>query len=139
MATASGSAGLDDVDVDARPGSCGSRLDHGSDRANHFALPPNDLADVLFGDVDPSGKLTVSFPRQAAPVDTVTVIAAVPAFVSLVAVIVALPAATALIRPNAETVVIPVLLELQLITRPASTLLFASRVMADKPTVSPTC
>ncbi len=44
-----------------------------------------------------------------------TVIAEVAVFVSLNAVIVALPAATAVTRPDAETVLIPVLLELQLI------------------------
>jgi hypothetical protein len=53
-------------------------------------------------------------------------IAAVPVFVSLNAVIVALPAAMAVTRPDAETVLIPVLLELQVITLPLSTLLFAS-------------
>src|SRR6266852_754713 len=67
-----------------------------------------------------------------------TVIAAVPVFVSLNAVIVALPAAMAVTRPDAETVLIPVLLEPQVITRPVSTLLFASRVTADSCTVPPT-
>jgi hypothetical protein len=59
-----------------------------------------------------------------------TVIAAAPVFVSLVAVIVALPAPIAVTRPDAETVLIPVLLELQLTLRPVSTLLLASRVVA---------
>jgi hypothetical protein len=67
-----------------------------------------------------------------------TVIAAVPVLVSLNAVIVALPATMAVTRPDAETVLIPVLLELQLITRPVSTLLFASRVMAESCAVPPT-
>jgi hypothetical protein len=67
-----------------------------------------------------------------------TVIAAVPVFVSLNAVIVALPAAMAVTRPDGETVLIPVLLELQLITRPVSTLLFASRAMAESCAVPPT-
>jgi hypothetical protein len=58
------------------------------------------------------------------------VIVAVPVFVSLVAVIVTGPAATALTRPEPETVAIPVLPEVQLITRPVSTLLLASRVVA---------
>jgi hypothetical protein len=59
------------------------------------------------------------------------VIAEVPIFVSLNAVIVALPAATAVTSPEPETVAIPVLLELQVITRPVSTLLLASRVVAE--------
>jgi hypothetical protein len=59
------------------------------------------------------------------------VIAAVPVLVSLVAVIVALPAAIAVTRPDAETVLMLVLLEFQLITRPVSTLLLASRVVAE--------
>jgi len=66
-----------------------------------------------------------------------TVIAAVPVFVSLNAVIVALPAAMPVTRPDAETVLTPVLLELQAITRPVSTLLFASRVTAVSCTVLP--
>ena len=60
-----------------------------------------------------------------------TVIVAVPVFVSLVAVIVAVPAATAVTRPDAETVLIAVLLEPQVTTRPVRTLLFASRVVAE--------
>ena len=67
-----------------------------------------------------------------------TVIAAVPVLVSLVAVIVALPAAIAVTRPDAETVLMLVLLEFQLITRPVSTLLLASRVTAESCTVAPT-
>lgn len=58
-------------------------------------------------------------------------IAAVPVLVSLVAVIVALPAAIAVTRPDAETVLMLVLLELQAITRPVRTLLLASRVVAE--------
>jgi hypothetical protein len=68
----------------------------------------------------------------------VTVIAAVPVLVSLVAVIVALPAATAVTRPDAETVLTPVLLELQVTTRPRSTTLFASSVTAESCAVPPT-
>ena len=67
-----------------------------------------------------------------------TVIAAVPLFVSLNAVIVALPVATAVATPDAETVLIAGLLELQLTARPVSTLLFASRVTAESCTVAPT-
>ncbi len=58
-------------------------------------------------------------------------IAAVPVFVSLVAVIVALPAPTAVTSPDDETVLTAELLELQATTRPVSTLLLASRVMAE--------
>jgi hypothetical protein len=50
---------------------------------------------------------------------------------SLVAVMVALPAATAVTSPDADTVPIAVLLELQVMTRPVSTLLLASRVTAE--------
>jgi hypothetical protein len=60
-----------------------------------------------------------------------TVIVEVPVFVSLDAVIVALPALTAITRPDAETVLIAGLLELQVTRRPVSTLLFASRVVAE--------
>jgi hypothetical protein len=60
-----------------------------------------------------------------------TVVAAVPVFVSLVAVIVALPAATAVTSPDAETRLTAVLLELQVTTRPVRTLLLASRVTAE--------
>jgi hypothetical protein len=69
---------------------------------------------------------------------TLTVIAVVPVFVSLEAVMVALPAPTAVTRPDAETVLIAVLLELQLTTRPVSKLLLASRVVAVNCTVAPT-
>jgi hypothetical protein len=68
----------------------------------------------------------------------VTVIAEVPVLVSLVAVIVALPAAIAVTRPDAETVLMLVLLELQVTTRPVSTLLLASRVTAESCCVPPT-
>jgi hypothetical protein len=60
-----------------------------------------------------------------------TVIAAVPAFVSLVAVIVALPAATAVTSPDVETRLMEELLELHVITRPVTTLLLESRVTAE--------
>jgi hypothetical protein len=60
-----------------------------------------------------------------------TVVAAVPVFVSLVAVIVALPAATAVTSPDVETRLTEELLELQVTTRPVSTFLFASRVTAE--------
>jgi hypothetical protein len=82
-------------------------------------------------DVIPDG----SFPRQTGPLPggggVVTVIAAVPVFVSLKAVIVALPAASAVTSPEAETVLMAGLLEAQVTTRPVSTLLFASRVVAE--------
>jgi hypothetical protein len=57
---------------------------------------------------------------------------------SLVAEIVAFPAATAVARPELETVLIPVLLELQPIARPARTLPFASFVVAVSCCVPPT-
>jgi hypothetical protein len=60
-----------------------------------------------------------------------TVMTDVPLLPSLSAVIVALPAATAVTRPELDTVAKPVLLELHETTRPLSTLLFASRVTAD--------
>jgi hypothetical protein len=63
--------------------------------------------------------------------DAVTVIAAVPVFVSLVAVIIALPAAMAVTSPDAETVLMAALLELQLTGRPVNMLLLASRVTAE--------
>jgi hypothetical protein len=68
-----------------------------------------------------------------------TVIAAVAVRPSLDAVIETLPAATALTRPVLETVAIAVLVELQPTTRPVSTLLLASNVVADNCTVAPTC
>ena len=64
--------------------------------------------------------------------------AAVPVCVSLSAVIVALPVAMAVTRPDAETALTAGLLELQLITRPVRTLLFASRVTAESCAVPPT-
>lgn len=60
-----------------------------------------------------------------------TVMTDVPLFPSLSAVIVALPAATAVTRPELDTVATPLLLELHETTRPVSTLLLASRVVAD--------
>ena len=50
-----------------------------------------------------------------------------------------LPAATAVTSPDPETVAIPVFPELQLIKRPARTLLLASRVIADSCADAPTC
>src|SRR3954469_2579563 len=52
---------------------------------------------------------------------------------------VALPAATAVTRPEAETVAAAELLDVQLTTRPLSTLLLASRVTAENCSVAPTC
>jgi hypothetical protein len=49
-----------------------------------------------------------------------------------------LPAATAVTSPEPETLAIPVFPELQLITRPESRLLLASRVTAESCTVPPT-
>jgi hypothetical protein len=68
-----------------------------------------------------------------------TVIADEEVLPSLEAVIVAEPAATAVASPDPDTVAIPLLLELQLITRPVSTLLLASRVTAESCTVPPIC
>jgi hypothetical protein len=68
----------------------------------------------------------------------VTVTAAVPVLVSLNAVIVALPAAMAVTSPDAETVLMAGLLELQVITRPVNMLLLASRVTAASWIVAPT-
>jgi len=61
-----------------------------------------------------------------------TVIAAVPVFVSLDAVMVALPAAMALTSPDDVTVLTAELLDFQVITRPVSTLLLASRATAER-------
>jgi len=55
----------------------------------------------------------------------------VPVFVSLVAVIVALPAATAVTKPLALTEAMPEFELDQVTTRPVSTLLLASRVVAE--------
>jgi len=65
------------------------------------------------------------------------VIADVPIFVSLVAVIVALPAAIAVTRPLELTEAMPEFALDQVTTRPVSTLLFASRVVAESWTVVP--
>jgi hypothetical protein len=54
-------------------------------------------------------------------------------------VIDAVPAATAVTRPDAETVAIPMLAEAQLITRPERALVFASRVTAESCAVAPIC
>jgi hypothetical protein len=48
-----------------------------------------------------------------------------------------LPAATAVTRPDVETLAIEVFAELQVITRPVRTLLLASRVTAANCTVAP--
>jgi len=66
-----------------------------------------------------------------------TVIADCAVLPSLAAVICADPAAIAVARPSAETVAIPLLLELHVVVRPVSVLLFASRVVADNWTVPP--
>jgi hypothetical protein len=68
----------------------------------------------------------------------VTVIVAVPVFVSLVAVIVAVPALTAVTRPVELTEAIPAFELDHVTTRPVSTLLLASRVVAESWTVAPT-
>jgi len=68
-----------------------------------------------------------------------TLTAAEPVCPSLEAVIDAVPAATAVTRPDAEIVAIPMLAEAQLITRPESTLVFASRVTAESCAVAPIC
>jgi hypothetical protein len=59
-----------------------------------------------------------------------TVRAALPLFPSLTAVMVVLPLAMAVINPNAEIVATALLLELQVIMRPVSTLLAESYVLA---------
>jgi hypothetical protein len=66
-----------------------------------------------------------------------TVTAAEEVLPSLEAVIVAEPAPAAVVSPEPETVAIALLLELQAITRPVSTLLLASRVTAESCTVAP--
>jgi hypothetical protein len=60
-----------------------------------------------------------------------TEIADVAVMPSLVAVIVAVPRATAVTRPVLETVEIPMFDELHVTRRPVSTLLLASRVVAE--------
>ena len=67
----------------------------------------------------------------------VTMIVDVPVFVSLKAVIVALPAALAVTSPDAETVLMAGLLELQAISLPVNVLLLASRVTAESCAVAP--
>jgi hypothetical protein len=69
----------------------------------------------------------------------VTVIVDVPVLPSLIAVTCTLPTTSAVTRPDAETPAILVLAELQVTTRPVSTLLFASRVIAESCWVAPTC
>src|SRR5712671_5072101 len=68
----------------------------------------------------------------------VTVIVDVPVLPSLVAVTCTLPTTSAVTRPDAETPAILVLPELQVMTRPVSTLLLASRVTAESCTDEPT-
>lgn len=60
-----------------------------------------------------------------------TVIVAGADFPSLETVTATVPAATAVTSPALDTVAILALAELHAITRPVSTLLFASRVTAD--------
>lgn len=79
-----------------------------------------------------------STPPGGGGVAAVTEIAAVPVFVSLNAEIVALPAAMPMTSPDDETELTAGLLELQVIRRPVSGLLFASSVAADSCTVAPT-
>ena len=67
-----------------------------------------------------------------------TVSVVLPVLVSLVAVICAEPAALAVTSPEVETLATVVLLDVHAITRPVRTLLFASRVSAEKRRVSPT-
>ena len=90
--------------------------------AENWVVPPTRRLAVV-GDTDTDATGTGA--------GALTVIADVPVLVSLVAVIVVLPAATAVTRPDAETVLIPVLLELQVTRRPVRTLLLASRVVAE--------
>jgi hypothetical protein len=89
----------------------------------------------------PAGRLALEgetvTDATGAGADALTVMAAVPVFVSLKAVIVALPAAMAVTSPDAETVLMAGLLELQMITRPVKVLLLASRVTADSCTAAP--
>src|SRR5712672_78021 len=68
----------------------------------------------------------------------VTVIVDVPVLPSLVAVTCTLPITSAVTRPDAEIPATLVLPELQVMTRPVSTLLFASRVTAESCWVAPT-
>ena len=68
-----------------------------------------------------------------------TVIVDVPVLPSLVAVTCTLPATSAVTRPDAETPAMLVLAELQVMTRPVSTLLLASRVTAESCWVAPIC
>jgi hypothetical protein len=86
----------------------------------------------------PVGSFARQVPGGGGGGAAVTVIDEVPIFVSLNAVIVALPAAIAVTSPEPETVLMPGLLELQAIVRPVSTLLLASRVVAESWTVAPT-
>jgi hypothetical protein len=68
----------------------------------------------------------------------VTVIADEAVFPSLEAVMDTFPAATAVTSPAVETLAIAVFAELHVTTRPVSTLLLASRVVAESWTVAPT-
>jgi hypothetical protein len=72
-----------------------------------------------------------SFPLHTGPVDTIPVTVAVPVFVSLVAVIVAPPNATTVTKPVELTEAMPAFELDHVTTRPVSTLLLASRVVAE--------
>jgi hypothetical protein len=67
----------------------------------------------------------------------VTVIVELPVLPSLVAVTCTLPITSAVTRPDAETPAMLGVAELQVTTRPVSTLLLASRVTAESCTVEP--
>jgi len=92
--------------------------------------------------VSPTRRLAVAGDTETDATGTgagaLTVIAAEAICPSLEAVIDALPAATAVTNPEPETVAIPMLSELQLMTRPVRTLLFASRVTAESCVLAPT-
>src|SRR5687767_4337930 len=108
------------------------------------ALPVNTLFDAsrvvaVSGPVAPV--CSESVPGATSTVATGTgdtVTAAVPLRPSLVAVIDTLPGATAVTTPAAETVAMPVLLELHATARPANTLFAASRAVAVSGPLCPT-
>jgi hypothetical protein len=81
--------------------------------------------------VIPAGSFPLQVPGGGGGGAAVFVSVALPIFNSLVALICTVPAATAVARPDAETVAMAVLLELQLTARPVRTLLLASRVVAE--------
>lgn len=80
---------------------------------------------------DPDSKSSLNMTGAGGGGDAETVMPALPVLPSLEAVIVAVPFATAVTKPDVETVAIPMLLELHVMTRPVSTLVFASLVTAD--------